>query len=102
MECIECETTVERPTLVTFITGKLEQLPLCAECAAEYEEGAFVESVADGAPATGGEPQQIAKCSSCGKVYPAQLTSGGGLRPVGLEAGSCVCGNTEFRPVVEQ
>ncbi len=102
MECVECETSVQRRVVVTFVTGKVEVLPLCTDCAAEYSEGEFVDAVSDDTPATGGEPQKIAECFDCGEVYPAQTTAEGTLRPVGQKDGRCSCGNTEFRPLVER
>ncbi|MFB6220678.1 MAG: hypothetical protein ABEH90_04495 [Halolamina sp.] len=101
MDCVECGTSVQTPALVTFTTGKVKQLPLCTDCRKEYEEGAFVSSVSNDSPTHGGEPQKIAKCTDCGEIYPAQMTAEDGLRPVGLEDGSCVCGNTEFQPFID-
>lgn len=102
MDCTECGTAVQNPSVVTFITGKMMQLPLCTDCRKEYEKGTFVSSVSDDSPVHGGEPQKIAKCADCGEIYPAQMSSGDGLRPVGLEDGSCVCGNSEFRPFIDR
>jgi len=102
MECVECETSVQRPAVVTFVTGKVEVLALCTDCAGEYREGEFVDAVSAETPTTGGEPQKIVKCSDCGEVYPAQTTAEGTLRPVGQKAGRCSCGNSEFRPLVER
>jgi predicted nucleic acid-binding Zn-ribbon protein len=42
----------------------------------------------------GGEPQTVAQCTACGRVYPAQADDGR-LRPIGTE-GTCECGNDEF------
>lgn len=53
-------------------------------------------------PNQGGEPQSLAGCTDCREIYPAQTTADGGLRPIGLEDGSCTCGNPEFQSVVEE
>jgi len=102
MHCTECEAPVDSTTVVTFITGKTEALTLCADCKAEYRQGAFVSAVAEEEPETGGDAQHIAKCADCGEVYPTQSSPEHDLRPVGLEDGTCVCGGADFRPLVEK
>jgi hypothetical protein len=47
---------------------------------------------------SGGEPELLAECSMCGKIYPAQWTNDDTLRPIGNE-GSCECGSDVFDPV---
>ena len=102
MECIECEKPVEGDVLVAFSTGETKQLPLCTECKEAYAKGEFVSAVKDDHPDSGGESRHLAKCTTCGEIYPAQMSAENNLRPVGLEDGTCVCGNPEFRPFVEK
>ena len=68
MNCTECETPVEATTLVTFTTGKTEELPLCAECREAYREGAFVSEVTKEPHDTGGEVLTPRKCADCGEI----------------------------------
>ncbi|CQH52888.1 uncharacterized protein HHUB_1897 [Halobacterium hubeiense] len=52
-------------------------------------------------PSQGGEPQAVAECTACSAIFPAQVTGDGGLRPIGLEDGTCTCGNVEFQSIIE-
>ncbi|QLG61329.1 hypothetical protein [Halorarum salinum] len=49
-----------------------------------------------GDPNSGGDPDDLARCTDCGHVYPVQRLDDGTLRPIGIE-GVCRCGNDEFR-----
>lgn len=101
MNCVECGRSVQTRVLVTFTTGRMEELPLCPDCQSEYEEGAFVSSVSDETPSHGGQPQKVGRCTECGEIYPAQVTSNNQLRPVGRKDGTCLCGNAEFKLIGE-
>ena len=101
MECIECGEPAATETVVTYSTGNTEELVLCAECKAEYRDGAFVAAVRGEKPSTGGEPEQLAKCTECGELYLAQVSAENNLRPIGVDKGTCACGNAEFLPYIE-
>lgn len=50
-------------------------------------------------PDSGGEPEGIGRCTSCGNTYAIQ-DENGTARPIGTD-GTCDCGNDEFETVVE-
>lgn len=79
----------------------MEELPLCTDCKADYKEGTFVSSVSDETPSHAGQPQKVGRCTECGEIYPAQVTSDNDLRPVGRKGGTCLCGNGEFQLIGE-
>lgn len=101
MDCTECNKPVEETVYVTYATGETEEMPLCAECQSDYLNGSYVSAIADSLPDSGGEPRHFARCTDCGEVYPAQSSEGEGLRPIGVENGTCECGNSQFQPLVE-
>ncbi|WP_435100888.1 hypothetical protein [Halarchaeum sp. P4] len=51
-------------------------------------------------PDSGGEPQRVGRCTSCGRVFPVQV-DGDAARPIGTD-GTCVCGNATFRLLPEE
>ena len=101
--CQECGADTACTVWVTYEGDGAAGLKLCEACLSEFGEREFVTGVVQTDPADpdqGGKPQQLGVCRECGSVYPTQTTDEGGLRPIGLENGSCHCGNSEFRPVL--
>ena len=46
-------------------------------------------------PRSGGDPEGLARCTECRRIYPVQHVEGGRFRPIGT-GGTCDCGSTEF------
>ena len=51
--------------------------------------------MAEEGPRSGGDPQGLARCTECRKIYPVQQGEADRHRPIGT-GGSCGCGNDEF------
>jgi len=43
MDCTECGVNSATPVTVEYTTGRTEELTLCSDCLAEFEDGGFVQ-----------------------------------------------------------
>jgi hypothetical protein len=68
-----------------------------SEKAANTETGENAEG-GEAEPHSGGDPEGLARCTQCRKIYPIQRSGEGDLRPIGT-GGACDCGNATFEPV---